>query len=442
MHHKFHIPLLTNIARLLLLLLVIPLLGISCRTEEQPGAGPQITVWGLFDDSDMMAPFIRVFNEVPGGGPVEYRKQRPVDTYEEQLLRAFAEGRGPDVFVIHSSWIPRWESSILPAPPDIVSEADVRREFVSIVEDNVIKTGRVVGLPLFVDTLALYYNRDIFDAANVARPPSTWEEVHTIVRHVTKEDEQIPGVLRRHGITMGAGRNVNRASDILSILMMQNGAQMLDENRRPAFGSDRDAVAALQFYTDFSNIRKEEYTWNLDSDYSLDAFAEGEAAMMVNYSYHMPTIDAKNPRLNYDIAPLPQVEVGSGTQPVTYGGYWVLVVHRNSTVPHQAWRFIRFMTEAAQSRKYLEVSGYPPARRDLVEELQNDTRIGVFARQSLIAKNWRQPDSRVVDRAFENAIDAVVRGDTTVQEALSRAASEVETAARQLEERAQREGAQ
>lgn len=424
-----------GMSKLILLLGALTLLGVGCVRPTGPRSRPPLVVWGVFDDAETMQPLIRSYEDKQRGARVEYKKISPVDSYEQQLLRALAENRGPDVFLIHASWIPRWQRALLPAPPDVVPARAVQEEFVDTVARDVVVGDRVLALPLFVDTLALYYNKNLLNSAGVARPPKTWQEVHEVVKRLTKFNEEEPGQIDRHGIAMGAGKNVNRSPDILSILMIQNGAALLDEDGLPAFADDENARQSLTFYTDFANSSKDVYTWTLRSDYSLDAFAEGEAAMMINYSYHLPTIRAKNPRLNFGVAPLPQVELGnSDNPPKTYAGYWAYAVSRQTLAPDEAWAFVRAITRTEPSRTYLEASGYPPARRDLVAALQNDTRIGVFAKQALLATTWRQPDNRVVDRVFTEAIDAVVSGQDTVAGALRRAAEQIKAAAATMQE--------
>lgn len=420
--------------RFVLLLSIIVLLGVGCVRGPSVRNRPPLVVWGAFDDEETMQPLLREF-ESQHGGRVAYKKISPVDSYEQQLLRALAENRGPDVFLVNASWMPRWQGALLPAPEEIVTEKDVREEFVDDVARNLVSEGRVLGLPLFLDSLGLYVNTDVLNAAGVARPPRTWQEVHEIVRRITQFDERDPSHIRRHGIALGTGGNVNRSADILSLLMMQNGAQMIGSDGLPGFGQDPNALQALTFYTDFASSSKDVYTWNARSDYSLDAFAEGEAAMMVNYSYHMNTIRAKNPRLNFTVAPLPQVEVGNAENPPkTYASFWTYGVSRQTVVPEDAWTFVRFISQTAPSRSYLQASGYPPARRDLVQEFQNDARIGVFARQALIATDWLQSDNRVVDRVFPEMIDAVVSGEDSAEGALRRAAEQISAAARALGE--------
>ncbi len=432
----YYLPVLTLkpkkslLIRFAVLLGAVVFLGAGCGKTNTPPNRVPISVWGVFDDAESMRPFLQAFsnNEVPGA-KVDYKKKSPVDQYENELLSALAEGRGPDVFLIHSSWLPRWKNRLLPAPQTVATEKQVREAFVDLVGQDVIMEGRVMAMPLFMDTLALYYNKDIFNTAGVARAPKTWTEVMEIVKRTTKSNSTETNQIDQHGITLGAGKNVNRASDILSILMMQNGVEMVDKNGLPAFGENPDAIRALEFFTDFANPVKDVYTWNERSDYSIDSFAEGEAAMMVNYSYHIETIKAKNPRLNFGIAPIPQVEIGNrDNPPKTYGGYWLLAVSKQTTSPEVAWSFVRFMAGANQARQYIEKSGYPPARRDLVAEMQNDPRIGVFAGQSLYATSWKQADNHLVDSLFVKAIDEVVSGQDTAEGALRRAAEQLKAA--------------
>jgi multiple sugar transport system substrate-binding protein len=421
-----------RLVRFALLLGGLSLLGAGCL-RVGPGKGPALTVWGVFDDAETMRPLIAAFQKSSKKTrvSVEYKKISPADLYEEKLRTALAEGRGPDVFLLHVSWFSRWAQAVLPAPTTLVPVRAVQEEFVDTVTIDLVKDERVLGLPLFLDSLALYYNKDLFNRAGIALPPRTWAEAHDAVKRTTKFNPLDAGQIDQHGITLGSGRNVNRAPDVLSALMLQNGASMVGKNGEVAFGSDPRAVEALRFLTDFANPSKDVYTWQTVSDYSLDAFAEGEAAMMVNYSYHRPTIRAKNPRLNFGVAPLPQVNAGAGDQ-LTYAGYWAFAVSKQTTNPEAAWAFIRSITAADQARGYLKASGYPPSRRDLVAELRNDKDIGVFADQALIARTWPQPDNRVVDRVFTEILDDVVTGRDAVEAALRRAAEQIQAAATAL----------
>jgi len=73
-----------------------------------------------------------------------------------------ATGRGPDIYMIHNTWIPRYEEKLLGVPSELITIKDFQENFVDVVYKDFIVDGYIAALPLSVDTLALYYNKDIF----------------------------------------------------------------------------------------------------------------------------------------------------------------------------------------------------------------------------------------------------------------------------------------
>src|SRR4030043_2137707 len=117
------------------------------------------------------------------------------------------------------------------------------------------------------------------------------------------------------GASIGTVKNINRGSDILMMLMLQTGAEMINLKRGEATFDEQVSAGgqmyqpglnSLQFYTNFADPSKKSYTWNNYLDYSIDAFSQGKSAMMINYSFHISTIKAKQPHLRFGIAPVPQ----------------------------------------------------------------------------------------------------------------------------------------
>lgn len=403
---------------------VIALTGFGCRRSTGPQEQIQgsLQVWGLWQDTDDIKPVLDAFEEQTGV-KVEYKKIASVATYERDLVSALAEGRGPDVFVIHHTWVDSKRRLLSPAPPDIVDQRAVQDEFVDVVARDVVRDGRVYALPTSVDTLALFYNKDIFNAARIAAPPKTWDEMHSVVEKITQVNRV--GTIEQSAAALGTAANVNRAMDILQLLMMQSGVPMVNnQGAVDITGANNAGKLALTFYTDFANKAKKVYTWDLSQDFSIDAFAEGETAMMFNYSYHVPTVQAKNPRLqlgvNFGIAPMPQITGTPNDRTIDFAAYWPFGVSISSPAPQTAWQFVQFMTSKEPAALVNTAQQTPPARKDSVLELQRDPVLGVFTEQALTAQSWPRPDIIATDSIFNTMIDSVVRGEATVDEALGR----------------------
>ena len=397
--------------------------------KDEPFKKVELEFWGVFDDSDIFKPLIDDFNKSFSQIKINYHKKNQ-QTYERDLLETMASGRGPDIFMIHHTWLPRYEDKIWAAPSDLITLKKVQDDFVDVVYDDFVKDDSIGALPLSVDTLALYYNKDIFNTNGIPQPAETWEAVLNDVERLILKDER--DNIIQAGVALGTARNVNRSTDILCLLMLQSGVQMVDEqsskavfNQSVKVGEERVYLGqrALEFYTDFSNPLKSVYTWNTRMDYSIDAFYQGKAAMMFNYSYHLPTIRAKSPYLNFGVAPMPQIKTSA--KDVNYANYWGLTVSHNSQESKAAWQFIIWLTGKENAQKYLELTKKPTARRDLIIWQKDDPDLGVFAEQSLTARSWYQVDNSTIEKYLADMIESVVVGEATIEEAIGKAVNQV-----------------
>ena len=272
---------------------------------------------------------------------------------------------------------------------------------------------RVVGIPLSVDTLALYANKDLLNAAGVATVPDTWDAFQDAVAKLVKQDPN--GDILQAGAAMGTGLNVERAPDILAVLMMQNGAVMSTSDGSPAFQTipstlaDRDqppSHQAILFYTDFANPAKKVYTWNAKQPNSLDAFIQGKVAFFFGYSYHLPIIKARAPKLNLTIARIPQI---AGNPTANFANYWAWTVSKKTKNPDIAWNFLNFMRRPEESKTYLDLAKRPAALKSQLAAQLEDENVGVFASQVLTAQSWyRGNDSRAADAALVEIIETAL----------------------------------
>lgn len=403
------------------------------------GGGPAggeaaLTVWGVFDTSEAFDSAIGEFQKANKNITVTYR-QFPYADYEPALLNALAAGEGPDIFMIHNTWLPEHIKKIRPLPTQfpgtkapLMTLPQFRTTFVDVAEDDLVVDGTVYGMPLYTDTLALFYNRDLLSSAGIANPPRTWEEFQADVQALTQYDESQN--ITRSGAALGTAKNINRATDILMMLMLQSGVQMTNTDvtaatfSRSVEGTPVGEIA-LQMYTDFANPRKADvkiYSWNDRKNYNINAFAAGETAMIINYSHQIEAIRKISPRLNFAVAAVPQPKPDDAR---TYANYWALSVALQSKHPYEAWQFAHFMTAGAGNIPYLNATLRPAARRDLIEQQKNDPDLNVFAVQALTARSWFQADSAAIETIFADMIDAVNLGGVSIKDALRQAEAKV-----------------
>lgn len=400
------------------------------QAPEEGQLKGDILMWGVFDDSDVIQKFISQFQTAYPGVKITYQKKL-IDSYEKDLVNALAAGKGPDIFYIHNTWLPKHIDKLSPIPKNYLTTSNFKDVFVDVAYDDFILENEIYALPLYADTLALFYNKDIFNTVGIANPPSTWEGLLAMVPSLTQKDES--GNILRSAIAMGTAKNINRPTDILSLLMLQSGTKIFDkETQRTGFAQKfskggatfPSGEQALEFYTNFANPKKSVYTWNNQLPYSIDAFSESKVAMMLNYSYQIANLRLKSPHLRFDVSLMPQPR--GAQQTVNFANYWGMAVSKTSKSSDLAWIFSYYMTDKAQAEEYLNLTLKPTARRDLVDvQRQASKEMGIFAQQSLSAYSWSQPDNVVVEKIFEDMIESAVSG-LPIQKALETAADKID----------------
>lgn len=410
---------------------ILPLLSIGCSDPEK-GVGPvTIKIWKPFVDSDKMQSIMSAYQAKHTNVTFEYTKKN-IENYETDLLNALAAGNGPDIFSINNTWVPRYMDKITPAPDKVFMVKDYKETFVDSMVTDLIKDNKIYGTAMWVDSLGLYYNKDLMGTAGIAVPPKTWSQLAEDSRKITRQDTN--GYFSRSGVAIGTNSNVNRGVDVVYLLMLQAGViPWAADGSSPQFAntvnkngsSIRPGEEAVGFYTSFSDPTSGNYTWNEDSDYSIDAFANGRAAFLYGYSYTRGQIDSKAPNLNYDVAPVPQNNLDNPT--VNYSNYFAEVVSKQSKESAWAWDFLKFATSKDSLDKYYKQDKQPSSRRDLIELQTSDPDMGVFAHANLTGKTFYKADEAKFDALIGDMIDNIVLRGQSIDQALNRAQSQATT---------------
>ncbi len=377
-----------------------------------------LTYWGLFEDASVVNPIISDFEKINPNIKIEYSKQEIKD-YREKLVTRSSQGNGPDIFRFHNSWVPMLLDILLPLPSNTISKEDFANNYYPVAIKDLVKNGAIYGMPLQIDTLNLYINKELFQAAGLKAPVS-WIEFVNYARQLTVKDEN--NNIKTAGAAMGTYDNITHAPDIISMLFVQNGVNLSNISANSEAAGD-----ALNFYTSFalpvSNI------WDNTLDSSIKMFAAGSLAMYFGYSSDFFTIKSMNPNLSFDIYPVPTLP---GTN-ATIASYWVEGVSGKTKYQKEALLFLKYLSEKETAQKlYAEASktrnfGEPYARLDLADSLKSSI-VYSFVQNAQFAVS-----SFFVDGTYDNglnlksntalgiAVDSILKGASpqSAAEALS-----------------------
>ena len=394
------------------------LAGFGCKglsKEEKAATKPvSLEYWTVFDDVDQIRNLISKYTANRSYLTVTVRQLRANEIYT-RFVEALAEDKGPDIISVHSRALAGFRSKLVPMPASVnditvytvkkklgvetkvnmniqpmPGVRQIENDFVQVVKKDVVHDGKIYGLPMSLDTMALYYNKDLLDRSGIAQPPKNWTELQTAVKKITKiaKDDKI----LQSGVALGTGNNIAGFDDLLYILFEQSKVDFSDQYGRAVFNlipsgtSGRTpAMKVMDFYTDFANSSRDVYSWNSKMGNSLDEFIKGSVGFFFGYSYHLPVIKSRAPQLNVEILPLPQLD---SSNKVNVANYWVQSVAKKSTNQNEAWGLINYLTYSKAAKEYIDNTGRPTALRAYINEQKSKTELEPFVSQILISDNW------------------------------------------------------
>lgn len=433
--------------------------GVGCGSPAVALRPVTLEYWRYDTPDNALVPLIEKYTAEHPNVTISV-KNFPFNEYQQELIEAFAEDRGPDLFAIPNTSLHQWKNQALPMPGETAVATPVSAEanngkagvllkrtpaptlreistmFVDVVakdilitipaQDDAPEATAVLGMPFSADTLALFSNTDVLRNANVSEPPKTWQELAALAQRFTVDRGE---EITFSGAALGTARNIPHSTEILTALIQQNGATLTESNgfarfSEPERGSQNiPAIDALLFYRDFANPGAATYSWNGGMPNALDAFVTGKTAFYFGFPADARAIRERSPRLRFTVSTLPQVSLGKMS---TIAQYPIEVVSKKTTTPNEAWDFLLFASKAENVGSYLALTGQPPALRSLLDAAIANPDVAPFASQVLIAKSWyRGNDYGVVERAFRTMIEAQFEDAGDIRSLLTQVVSQI-----------------
>lgn len=267
--------------------------------------GEEVTIsYGIWDSAQQagVEQQIAAFNEIHPDITVDIQLT-PWADYWTKLQTAVAGGEAFDVFWLNSANCPVYASAGALVPLDSIFEGDDglnRDNYPAQILDLYNYQGVQYGSPREYDTIALFYNKDIFDAAGIDYPDDTWtwDTFREVAEQLHDEANGIYGV----------GLHLSGQENYTNFVLQNEGRYLNDELDACVVADEVVAGEALQWVTEFY---ADGLTPGVDIQQGNPApdtlFPGGVVAMLPGGSFRAKTYhDLIEGGLNVDVAPLPQ----------------------------------------------------------------------------------------------------------------------------------------
>ncbi|MES3031351.1 MAG: extracellular solute-binding protein [Patescibacteria group bacterium] len=398
------------------------------KNNDAETALPSIEIWGTFPSS-LFAQYLQAINITRSTqlsiNYVEISKAN----FQKQFIDTLARGGGPDAILLSQEEITLFGDKVVAIPRAILNERDFKNTYVPQAELYWTSEGSF-ALPFVIDPLVMYWNRDMFTNAGIATYPRYWDEFAGIIDRITIKDTN--SNIRRSALAMGEFKNVSHARELLSTLLMQAG------NPITAFTADglqstlgdgviagsQITAPALSFYTQFSNPRAKEYTWNRSLPASKSSFLSGNLATYFGFASELSDIRAKNPNIDFDVAPLPQARAGKNR--VTYGSMYGFSIARSSANQSGTFQVLQILTSPEYMAGLESLTYLPSVRRDVIAQGSTDPYMTIFLDSALISRGWLDVNTTISNTIFTEMIESITSGRKDTEQAIDDAHGELE----------------
>ncbi|MEK7505302.1 MAG: extracellular solute-binding protein [Patescibacteria group bacterium] len=390
----------------------------------------EVTLWGTYPSS-LLEDVLKSQSFTEANVAVSY-VEKSSDAFEQDLLNALAEGNGPDLVLLPENLILSNLGKLTLIPYGSYSERDFRDTFIDSADVLATRDG-ILGLPFSVDPLVMYWNRSLYAASGLSEPLKTWEQAPLVAPRLRALSET--GSLIRGGLPFGVFANNRNSSSILSLLILQAGAPIVEHFVDQSLGDVYKAnvtgervvssagEAALRFFTEFSDPGKPTFSWSSAFPEARQSFLSENLATYFGFASELSSLRAGNPNLNFDVAEIPQPK---GRNPATYARMTVIAITKQGASAG-AFQAAGALSSAEAAGLFAARANLPPARRDLLSTFPKDAFLVSFWKSALISRTFLDPDREGTVSAMKEAVENINNGRSSVAEASSRLESRIES---------------
>lgn len=403
--------------------MVVTLFPQSVMAEEKDkGEKTIITYWNGFTgtDGDVMQEIVDDYNATNTMN-VEVQMERVSwDTLYQQLATSLPVGEGPDITAFATEKIGGYaEAGAIVPIDDIYESGQVNAENIPEVFNENLQYGEnYYGVPVNIASLALYYNKDLFDEAGLEYPTDewTWDDLEEAALAMTKE---VDGEQQ-----YGFGMATNNTIQMWPIMIWAGGGDFIQDGKS-VFNSSEN-VETITKWADLIRDKKIGPATCTGADIDT-LFSTGKVGMYFCGPWTAGTLDTIG--LNYGIAGVPEGPGGKATLAQGVGMYMTSSAQEEKK--DAIYDFFTYWQSVDAQVKWSGSVGYPLANTAVADDprLAENEAVKVFSEQVPYAHfylqqltNFNEIDADVITPAIEK----ILLDDADVKETLDEAAKQMD----------------
>lgn len=356
----------------------------------------------------------------------------PNDGYDTKIQTMLASDNAPDIIQVAESSNSYASKGVFADIGQMAQDAgvDMESRFGGATEAYKWQ-GKLYAMPDRSGAMVLYYNRDMFDAAQVEYPTKdwTWEDFLSAAQALTVAGDD--GVVTQYGFAAGGWWPWWMS------FMYQNGGRILDESMENVVVNSPENVEAINFYTDLVHKYKvapsaDDYSrFGLKDGQPDPLFAQGHTAMCLTGYWNIGSLSSVE-EINWNIAPL-----WKNKESATFSFGSGLAIPEKCENKEAAFKAVEFLTSEEGQAPIVTNNQDAPANLDLLRSdlflhpewaKEKDINLAAFADSAdMMVSPPLHPKWNEIQRVFDENFSVLFQQSGDSAETLAKIQTELES---------------
>src|SRR5512141_2209822 len=390
--------------RLMFVLVIASLMLTACGGAQAPAASNapaeiSMMMWGDPAELEVWNKIVADFHQTNPNITVKVEVS-DWDSYWTKLKTLLSADTPPDVFAMDAPLYLDYQSRgvLLNLQPYLDKNPDLLNGVYPQTLDAYKTSDGMYGLPRDFQTIVLFYNKDMFDAAGVKYPTADWtyEDLRNAAKQLT--------IVGADGKTTQYGfySDLWDMELIWSEAIWAYGGDIINADHTKTLIGEPKAREAWQLFHDMMFVDKSWPNSTTAGEYGGDPFLAGVAAMTTIGHWAVPGY--AEVKFKWDVVPMPKGPAGQATS-VNSAGF---VVGKSSKNPDAAFEFLKYVLSEPAQKRLAELGFACPVLKSVAESdsfLKQSTNINqqvfidslAFARMKPVFKGYDEWSSAIGD---------------------------------------------
>ena len=252
----------------------------------------EIDLWYTYEGIDVIQSQISKYEELHSNIQINLQEQ-PSSGWIDKFISVAQTGDTPDIFLGKGSWFGELAESeyIQPLTPFFTPQYEA--SFLDSAIEGLSYKNELWGLPLWFDSILLFYNKDLFDQNSLSYPTSNWTETDMVNLAINMTDRSINQIYGLVWATISPYMWPSFQYGFDHGPLYQNGIININ---------DTASINAMEFIYNLKYIQRC-VSYDDSSNSAIQAFTTNKGAMLIYGGWYIPTLEASD--INYGVQVLP-----------------------------------------------------------------------------------------------------------------------------------------